>query len=139
MDDERERGRGERFQQTIDELEARITELAERARRVGGELRAGLQDEESELRLRLEEARRRFREVREASGDGLEEVRSGLERLWVDVRDAWERSGTSTSRTAGAEEADMTASTEAATGDGEGDPLPPSMHPPGAGPHAEDR
>jgi ElaB/YqjD/DUF883 family membrane-anchored ribosome-binding protein len=138
MDEDRGKGRGERFQQSIDELEARITELAERARRAGGELRARLLDEESELRQRLDEARRRFREVREASGDGIDEVRSGLERLWADVRDAWERSGTATSRAAGAEGTESEPSAEAATGGGESDPLPPSMRPPGTSPRTED-
>jgi len=129
-----DRGRGERLQKAIDELEEQLTALAERARRAGGDLRRQLRNEESELRRRLDETRERLREVRDASGDGWEEVKSGLERLWTDVKEAWERSAPTSSTSDGGDDVGAGAPTDS---DGRDEAGPHSYGHGGAGPASD--
>jgi hypothetical protein len=139
-----DRGRGERLQKAIDDLEEQLTALAERARRAGGDLRRQLRNDESELRRRLDETRERLREVRDASGEGWEEVKSGLERLWTDVKEAWERSAPASRTATGDDDGGAGSHTDSEgrhdaglTSDGgDGAPHrdePPTGPPPGAG------
>jgi signal transduction histidine kinase len=101
MDEERKKAYQDRLAARIQEWEAKIDQLAARARRAEADLRLKLKDEESDLRKRLDEARSRLRELRNASEDGWEEIRAGVDRLWDDLREAWER--TSTKAPGGAE------------------------------------
>lgn len=91
MEDERKKAYQDRLAARIKEWEAKVDQLAARARRAEADLRLKLQDEESDLRKKLDEARSRLRALREASDEGWEEIKAGAEKLWIDVRHAWDR------------------------------------------------
>jgi hypothetical protein len=81
----------DKFKDKLDEWDADIDELEDRARKAKAELKFELEDQVTSLKLKRDIAKLKLSEIRDASEEAWEDIKAGAEEAWGDVKDAVEK------------------------------------------------
>jgi predicted RNase H-like nuclease (RuvC/YqgF family) len=75
----------------LDEWDADIDELEERAQKAKTNLQFELKDQITALKLKRDIAKLKLAEIKDASEEAWEDVRTGAEQAWSDLKEAIEK------------------------------------------------
>lgn len=81
----------DKFKDKLDEWDADIDELEDRARKAKTELKFELEDQITSLKLKRDIAKLKLLEIRDAGEEAWEDIKAGAEEAWADVKDAMEK------------------------------------------------
>jgi len=81
----------DKFKVKLDEWDADIDELEDRAQKAKADLKSELDDQIRSLKLKRDIAKLKLSEIKDASEEAWEDVKAGAEEAWADVKDAMEK------------------------------------------------
>ena len=81
----------DKLKEKLDEWDADIDELEDRARTAKAELNLELEDQITSLKLKRDIAKLKLSEIKDASEEAWEDIKAGAEEAWADVKDAMEK------------------------------------------------
>ena len=81
----------DKFKVKLDEWDADIDELEDRAQKAKADLKFELDDQIRSLKLKRDIAKLKLSEIKDASEEAWEDVKAGAEEAWADVKDAMEK------------------------------------------------
>lgn len=81
----------DKLKDKLDEWDADIDELEDRARKTKTELQFELQDQITALKLKRDIAKLKLSEIKDASEEAWEDIKAGAEEAWADVKDAMKK------------------------------------------------
>jgi len=81
----------DKFKVKLDEWDADIDELEDRAQKAKADLKLELDDQIRSLKLKRDIAKLKLSEIKDASEEAWEDVKAGAEEAWADVKDAMEK------------------------------------------------
>jgi predicted RNase H-like nuclease (RuvC/YqgF family) len=81
----------DKLKEKLDEWDADIDELEDRARTAKAELKLELEDQITSLKLKRDIAKLKLSEIKDASEEAWEDIKAGAEEAWADVKDAMEK------------------------------------------------
>jgi predicted RNase H-like nuclease (RuvC/YqgF family) len=75
----------------LDEWDADIDELEERAQKAKTNLQFELKDQITALKLKRDIAKLKLAEIKDASEEAWEDIKAGAEEAWADLKDAMDK------------------------------------------------
>jgi uncharacterized protein Yka (UPF0111/DUF47 family) len=80
-----------KLKEKLDEWDADIDELEERAQKTKTEIEFELKDQITTLKLKRDIVKLKLSEIMDASEEAWEDIKAGAEEAWADVKDAMEK------------------------------------------------
>ena len=81
----------DKLKEKLDEWDADIDELEERAQKAKTNLEFELKDQITALKLKRDIAKLKLAEIKDASEEAWEDIKAGAEEAWADVKDAMDK------------------------------------------------
>jgi uncharacterized protein Yka (UPF0111/DUF47 family) len=81
----------DKLKEKLDEWDADIDELEERAQKTKTEIEFELKDQITTLKLKRDIVKLKLSEIMDASEEAWEDIKAGAEEAWADVKDAMEK------------------------------------------------
>lgn len=81
----------DKLKEKLDEWDADIDELEERAQKTKTEIEFELKDQVTALKLKRDIVKLKLSEIMDASEEAWEDIKAGAEEAWADVKDAMEK------------------------------------------------
>ena len=81
----------DKLKDKLDEWDADIDELEERAQKAKTNLEFELKDQITALKLKRDIAKLKLAEIKDASEEAWEDIKAGAEEAWADVKDAMDK------------------------------------------------
>ena len=81
----------DKLKEKLDEWDADIDELEERAQKTKTEIEFELKDQITTLKLKRDIVKLKLSEIMDASEEAWEDIKAGAEEAWADVKDAMKK------------------------------------------------
>jgi hypothetical protein len=81
----------DKLKEKLDEWDADIDDLEDRAQRVKADVKFELEDQITSLKLKRDIAKLKLSEIKDSSEEAWEDIKAGAEEAWAEVKDALEK------------------------------------------------